>query len=326
MNLHHLWWIIPLTIFLILAVIVFVTWLWMSFSNFPKKVYPGETYQVGDRTYQIPHLPHMVYGSTEKPNIHKPVPMLAEDTLKDLRELIINSFGALKECKVEFWVTGGTLISAMLWKHLMCYDDDCDVSVDWKYREYLWSPEFASFMDKKGLEVFFLRGSSLNMATREGAAVRIRKKGTYVPTVDIFFTKEREDGSYAKVNTWYGDKLTFAKNEVWENKEWIYPIQTHLIDDMEWPLPAKAKAMLDTQYGDEWSTTIKSPNPLTNSHKWAFWISNTFFAWRKGQVQKSVEDFDGWSVSKGGGGRETDVVLESASTTQTQTQDEIVVV
>jgi hypothetical protein len=128
--------------------------------------------------------------------------------------------------------------------------------------------------DEVGLETFFLKGASLKYATREGAAVRIRKKGTYAPTLDIFFVKENEKGELQKVHSWDGDKLTTGAKETWPTKSHVFPLRITDVDGMEWPLPNKGEELLTIQYGDGWNKEIKSPKPLTASHKWAFWYTN----------------------------------------------------
>jgi hypothetical protein len=78
---------------------------------------------------------------------------------------------------------------------------------------------------------------------------------------------------------------------MWDNKDWIFPTRNLIVDDMLWSLPNKGAMCLDRQYGEEWNKYIKSPEPLTNSHRWAFWISNLFSAWRVGEIseEKDVE-------------------------------------
>ena len=281
-------WLIPCIIVGIVILTTYISWVLVSYSNFPHQIKPGGKYVIDDRTYTVPHLPHKVYNSNQVADIERPIPMLDKDTLRQLRHLISDTFDTLDEANVEFWATGGTLISAVLWKSLMCYDDDCDIAAKWEDREYLWSPEFAKLLSLRGLETFYLRGASLKYATREMAAVRIRRKNTTVPTLDLFFVQEREDGTWAKVNTWNNGHTTHNPAEVWESKDWIYPLQRINVDGMSWPVPNQATRMLDKQYGPEWNKFIKSPKPLTNSHLWAFWISNGAGAWRTGEI--SAED------------------------------------
>lgn len=277
-----LWaWILIGFLVLVVAVTAAI-WIKMSYGSFPNKIMPGAEYKVGDRTYQAPNLPHKTYGLNDAPSLERAIPMLEEQVLIDLRALAINSFEVLQENGIEFWCTGGTLISAELWGHFMPYDDDIDCATSFKNAPYLYGKDFARKLDERGLESFFLRGCSDVSATKEGAAVRIRKKGTEFPTMDLFFVDEMEDGSYARVKTWSnsGKTRTWAlPSEHWEQKEWLYPIRTKHLDGMDWPVGNQPAKMLDQQYGKTWSDYIQSPRPLFKTHAFAFWISNAVNAW-----------------------------------------------
>ena len=278
-------WLIPLVLFLAALVVAGVAWVVVSYNTFPNKIMPGEFYDLDDKTYQVPSLPHMQYNSSQEPSMDREIPMLDKTMLRDLRSLMKDSFTVFREAGLDFWATGGTLISAMLWAPgLMPYDDDIDVAVDYAKRDYTWSPEFATLLAKKGLETFFLRGASLNFATREGAALRVRRKGTYVPTLDLFYVREREDGSWSKVNTWYGDNCTYSSVEVWPTKDWLFPLREIDMGDFKMPIGNEPEKMLDAQYGPDWKRYIKSPNPMTRSHRFAFMLTNFFSAWRVGEV------------------------------------------
>lgn len=279
---YYIWWLLPTCIVSVFLISMVAVWIYVSFHTFPHTLHPGQSYIVDGRNYHVPHLPHKEYGSKNQPTLDTPIPMLKHQMLIDLRTLILTAFDMLQRAHVTFWVTGGTLISAALWHQLMPYDDDVDIAVNWIDREYVWSPEFGSMADQAGLETFFLRCASLQSATREGSVVRLRRKGTIVPTMDIFFVREKEDGTYAKVNTWSSQgSLTYEPRETW-HKEWLYPLQTLPVDGMTWPVAHAYPEMLTLQYGPHWSTLIQSPNPLTKSHAWAFWISNQAGAWITG--------------------------------------------
>lgn len=266
---------------LTLALAIFIAWVVVSKSTFKSHVKPGETYKVGDRTYTVPNLPHKTYGTNEEPSLDKPVPMLDEKFLIELRQLIIDTFDVLREECVPFWVTGGTLISALLWKSLMPYDDDADISVRWEDRAFVWSKEFHRALRKRGLEVFFLRGSSLKFATREGSVVRVRRQGSWTPTLDIFVTKELAEGKWAKINSWNGDTVHHEPKEVWE-PGWLFPLREVEVDGMMWPVANQGEKCLDKQYGSNWNKFIQSPKELTATHQFIFGLSNTFGAWRVG--------------------------------------------
>ena len=276
------WLWITLGVIISVVAVTAICWVTISYKTFPNRIKPGQTYEIEGRRYQVPNLPHKQYKSNETPSIDSEIPMLDTKSLADLRALVDDTFRTLDESGTEFWVTGGTLISAQLWGHLMCYDDDCDIAVNWKDREYIWSPEFATLLSLKGLETFTLIGASLEGATREGACMRVRRKNHIHPTLDIFFVREREDGKMARVNTWWGDKLTY--DEVWDSRDWVYPLHKEEVDGMNWTIANKPEEMLDRQYGPEWKTTIQSPPPMTNSHEFAFRITNFFQVWKIGKI------------------------------------------
>jgi hypothetical protein len=288
-------WIIfiPLILIGLFLISMVIIWIVTSLLNFPDHIQPGGSYIVDGRHYNVPLLPHKRYGSPQEARLDRPVPMLAKATLKDLRALIVDTTTTLKEAGVDYWATGGTLISAVLWHQLMSYDDDADFGVSWKDREYLWSPEFATLLDQHGLETFYLKGASLRVVNsifqKEGCSLRIRRKGTIYPTADIFFVKERPDGSWAKVNTWNGDKVTYNTPEIWPSADWLFPLQEVAVDGMTWSIARRPELMLDQQYGPEWNQFINSPCPFTNSHRWIFWISNRLGLWRRGKLSSETD-------------------------------------
>ena len=110
--------IIILLILAFVVMAVFVSWIKISYDTFPGNIKPGSEYTIGGRNYTTPDLPHMMYGSTEKPNKHRKIPILDEQLLVDLRKLIDDTFISMRTANVDYWATGGTLISAQLWKHL----------------------------------------------------------------------------------------------------------------------------------------------------------------------------------------------------------------
>lgn len=259
-----------------------VVWMSTSYNTFPRQVMPGNNFTVGDKEYKIPIMPHKTFQSKESASVTKPIPVLSEKMLLDLRNLIEQTFGVMRNMKVPFWVTGGTLISAILWGYLMPYDDDADVSILFRDKDKLWNQDFFEQCKAENLEVFVMRGVTKEYApTKEMSALRVRKKGSYGPVIDIFFLDwDEEQNRWAHVNGWNKDQIYFDhKNEVWE-KEWLLPLQDTPVDGMIWPIPAQPEKMLTKHYGAEWKTVIKSPSPLFKSHQWAFWVSNTFGAWK----------------------------------------------
>lgn len=277
-------WVAVLFFFIIIfLVIVMLSWFVTScdgtFDKTSGKILPGGTYKVGEKTYQVPNLPHKILGSEQKLSMTRSIPKLPDQYLIDLKSLVTDAFQTLRDAKVPFWVTGGTLFSAHVWKHLMPFDDDADVSVLWEDREYLWSREFASMAAQKGLEITILRGSTLQFASREGAAVRLRRKNTQIPLMDIFFTKKMDENHYAKINSWSGNTLSPNKNETWDS-DWLMPLKDVEIDGMLWSLPNQPEKLLKKQYGDKCLDSIQSPDKLIKTHKWVSLFTNVINMWR----------------------------------------------
>lgn len=279
MALNRWVWIVPLVFVIFLVLAAFISWIVVSYKTFPRSVKPGETYTVGDKTYQVPSLPHKRWKTNQTPSIDRPVPILGDQMLQDMNGLAKDLFLALDEANIRAWVAGGTLISAQLWKHLMPFDDDIDMAVDWEHREFLFSSKFASVLDRYNLEPFVLRWATLENANKDSAAVRVRRKGTTTPTADLFFSRSISDTHCATVKGWNGSRVDYFDIETWP-KDWIYPIQKVELDGILWPLPAQPRKCLDQHYGEKWETTIQSPPPLTRSHQWAFFITNMANVWR----------------------------------------------
>lgn len=282
-------WLAPLCAVAAVISITFVAWVWVSYSTFPDRVRPGDAYMIGGVAYIVPYLPHMRYESSQTPRLDRPIPMLSHRLLTDVRFLMRDSFAAFRAAGLEFWATGGTLISALLWAPgLLPYDDDIDVAVQWRDREYTWSPQFATVLAAHGLETFFLRSASLQKASREGAALRVRRKGTKVPTLDMFYVRPRPDGKWSKVDSWDHGELSDNARETWES-DWLFPLRNVDMGDFTVPVGREAEKMLDKQYGPEWRSVIKSPDPMLRSHQFAFHITNLFNAWRVGTVIEGAD-------------------------------------
>lgn len=259
-----------------------VVWMTTSYNTFPRQVLPGDYFKVGENEYRIPLLPHKTFQSGELSSVTKPIPVLSETMLLELRHLVESTFSVMNEMEVPFWVTGGTLISAILWGYMMPYDDDADISILFRDKDKLWNEDFFDKCRENQLEVFVMKGVTKDYApTKEMSALRVRKTGTYGPVVDIFFLDwDEEQNRWAHVNGWNNGTVYYDhKNEVWE-EDWLLPLQNKEVDGMIWPIPAKPENMLTKHYGNEWKTVIKSPSPLFKSHQWAFWVSNTFGAWK----------------------------------------------
>lgn len=282
---YWLWYILLSLAILAIAICVIQTK-----RTFTRTIMPGQTYTVSGYTYTAPRLPHKQYGTNQTPSMYRQIPILSDEHIVALKDLVADTFHVLQENDIEYWVTGGTLISALLWGHLMPYDDDVDISVRWDNREFIWSDDFARLMDRAGFEVFYLRGSSLHFATQEGSCVRVRRKGSWNPCMKISFVKYFEKlQRWCKVDTWWGEIITPSYIEVWEN-DWMFPLRIIDVDGTNFPVCKEAEKMLIKQYGDDVNKTIQSPNPYLKSYKLLYQVTNTFGAWRKATIQNDLEE------------------------------------
>jgi hypothetical protein len=278
------WGFYVLIAVVIVVVAALITWVVMSYDAFERYLPPGSEYTIGGRQQRIPYMLHMVYKTEQVPTYDRPVPILREQILIDLRAIMMDTFVVLRGMDVPFWCCAGTLLSAVRWRQLMSYDDDCDLAVDWGDREKLFRNDFKVRLNAVNLERITLVGQGHDYANEQGALLRIRRIGTYHPTIDIAFCKDKPNGEYAHASGWDGDEVSFPKigdhiYDTYDDRSWVYPIVDVEIDGFIWPLPNKPELLLTRAYGADNATTMKSPQPMTMSHKFAFWISDLFGTW-----------------------------------------------
>jgi hypothetical protein len=252
--------IIGISILIFLFLFLFINlliWIVVSRKLYVKAIVPGEIYSVGERIYQVPNLP--LKGNAK---------ILNEKYLAKQRDVLEQVVEALNELDIEYWISGGTLLGFTRHETFIPWDDDCDLHTHWKNREYMFSPQFGNDISTYGLEAIFLIGVSLNFATRNAAAVRIREKKTYTPICDIFFVKETETGEFAKVDSWNGQKIDFNNNERWD-KDMLFPTKKQTIDGLHLTFPNQPVDTLKVQYGDNVLTQMNARDVLF-SHLYPF--------------------------------------------------------
>ena len=162
-------------------------------------------------------------------------------------------------------------------KTFIPWDDDCDIHTHWKHREYMFSSQFGNDISAYDLEAIFLIGASTKFATREAAAVRIRRKKTLTPVCDVFFVKEMTPNIFAKVDSWNGNKLSFNNKERWE-KQWLFPLEKKQVDELDLWFPHNPESILKQQYGNNALTKMYARNVLF-SHLYPFSVLG--WVWKK---------------------------------------------
>lgn len=212
-----------------------------------KIVKPGAMYSVGKRHYKVPNLP--VKGHAY---------ILDEEFITRMRDMYTKINAVFTELKLDFWVSGGTLLGFVRHKTFLPWDDDLDIHTDSKNKAFLHSEEFRNALNRHGLESLFMLGSDENFSYYKGG-VRVKMLEHLNPVMDIFFVHQ-EQGRMIKVENWMNDVMVFNKTENWSRDE-IYPIKKTTIDDLPIRLPAKPHQVLTTQYGPSYDKEIHCGHP-----------------------------------------------------------------
>lgn len=248
-----------LIIFLLLNLIL---WYSVQHENFQCVIQPGEKYQIGNKSYQVPNLP--LVGKAY---------LLKDEYLQKQANLLTTIARMMKENSIEYWISGGTLLGFTRHETFIPWDDDIDIHTYWDNRTLLYSDEFLDIVDRYNLEVIILFQSSMKSASKEGAAIRLREKNTTMPVCDVFFVKamtdahEKSELKYAKVDSWWNtDSVKFSTKEIWPY-DYLFPTQLKVIDGIELRLPNKPVETLQCQYG---------PNALTKMYARSPWISHMY--------------------------------------------------
>lgn len=201
---------------------------------------PGMDYDIQYSTHtqkcHVPSLP--VNGSS---NLLHPV------FIGQQHKLLYDLLDICMQEDKEVWVSGGTLLGFVRHGTTMPWDDDCDMHTSVHNLEYMGSSSFQRALGRAGLERVKIIGTTMSYATNIGAALRVRRIGTYVPTCDIFFVTEH-DGLVSKIDSWSGGVFSLNCRETWPKNE-IFPIVKKKINGIEIPLPNDPVSVLNQQYG-----------------------------------------------------------------------------
>jgi phosphorylcholine metabolism protein LicD len=260
-------------------------WYSVQHENFQCVIQPGEKYQIGNKSYQVPNLP--LVGKAY---------LLKDEYLQRQTNLLTTIARMMKENNIEYWISGGTLLGFTRHETFIPWDDDIDIHTHWDNRKLLYSDEFIDMVDRYNLEIIILFQSSMKSATKEGAAIRLREKNTTMPVCDVFFvkamtddTKEQSEIKYAKVDSWWNtDSVKFSTKEIWPY-DYLFPTQLKVIDDIELRLPNKPVETLQCQYGPSALTKMYARSPWI-SHMYAYKVLS--WVWHVKQKQSSKSNHD----------------------------------
>jgi phosphorylcholine metabolism protein LicD len=195
---------------------------------------------VGDRKYLFPNIE--LQGAK--------CLLLKERVIQNLRTLMEKIHALFATMQIEYHISGGTLLGVERHGTLpLPYDDDIDLAVDFKHRDYLFSPAFHDEAKKVGLQTRFLAFTSLTRADRHGAALRLQLLDSKTSeTCDVFFLMQEELKTY-KIDGWNDSTLVKNSKEQFNTSD-VYPRRLIKVDDLEVYVPQNPRALLTQQYGE----------------------------------------------------------------------------
>jgi len=235
-------------LFLLLLVAVAISWIVLSDAPYTDVVLePGKPYQVAGRQYTFPIVNEIVG-----------VPrLLKSEVIESLRDILHRAHELFTELKIDYHITGGTLMGAVKHRAIpMPWDDDADMCVDWEHRETLWSPDFRHAAERHGLAVRYLKHNTLARADVHGSGVRLQLlNGQRYETCDVFFWKKM-DNKICKIDSWSDTAYVPNPREQFEIDD-VYPRNVEFIDGLYVMMPKNPVALLKQQYGEKVMQVIK---------------------------------------------------------------------
>lgn len=195
-----------------------------EFYDNNKPVKAGLSYFVGPHKFVIPtHLEIKGNG------------VILYKSFMEKQYLLLNKVNLIMgQQGINYWCSGGTSLGIARHGGLIPWDDDCDIHVEWAWKDIIFSHAFAYNASCNGIEVFEMIFQDNTLTNKTNAAIRMRLKGDTLPICDLFFTKQvNENGiDYVqKIDSWEIDKnkkasFVFAPNEKWAATS-IFPLRRY---------------------------------------------------------------------------------------------------
>jgi hypothetical protein len=214
--------------------------MFFSTKYFNRTIHAGGQYYIGEEKYRL----HPRLALKGKNDFY----VLDRYYLKEMTDLLKNVQKCLSRLGLEPRISGGTLLGFERHGTVIPWDDDIDLHVDVRYRNFLYSKSFSRIVQQQNLECIFLPGSTVRQATKEGAACRVRKRGTTLPVCDIFFTETINDKVY-KIDKWDNTGNTYSDKEVWSTDA-VYPVKVKKYEELSLLVPNQPLVVLGKQYGE----------------------------------------------------------------------------
>ena len=222
-----------------LMVVTYIGFLFESKKGRNKEIIakPGMKYKYNETEYRIPNI--KLVGNPY---------LLEENFYNNMRKLLINSTIAFKKLKIDFWLSGGTLLGFHRHKTFIPWDDDIDVHTKEENRKLMFDKKFKSELEKVGVEPIYMLGLSEDFSFYKGG-VRLKLIGENNPVMDIFFVEEISD-RVMKIENWdKNNKFKYNEKEDWHRND-IFPLKEKVIDDIKVTIPNKPLDVLKKQYGN----------------------------------------------------------------------------
>lgn len=190
---------------------------------------------VAGKEYQIP-----IRTSTNK------IPSVDEGTMANMRFLWRDWMIVATKQGVKPFVMRDTLLHVMQWEYFPPWMTKMHIGIHSDYWQYVSSPEFASLLNQRGLEIHKEAYGSLKVVRRNHDDCEIRIEQVVEKTGVTQIVYELQD-----------EATRFVEEEYWCP---ISPLVTKEFDGVPMILPNNADFLVDYHYGKNWRSSIHIPS------------------------------------------------------------------